>query len=221
MTSDPENDDLLAQLLAGHLEDPLAPPPSGTDPQVWAQMKEMAETTFTLRASTAAIPPLEQDPLAAALGLVVDEQFSLDGRALARARKAAGVTVSGLASSLAAQSWTVRTGDVLRWETRSAGDVSPALIASIADTLRVSPDSIVLKPAPAASAPSADVTSTDRFGALARRFAAVRGVPASMAASMLRSRGLATVHRGGPPDADSWLDSLEAFVAALEEQREP
>lgn len=164
-------------------------------------------------------PPLEEDPVAAMLGLVPDPSFRLDGAALTRACKASGVKPTVLAARLNARGWKVETAEVFRWQTRAAPDVPPALIKAIAEEVRVHPDRLV---ANAQQLPSlvnkeaAEITATPRFRALVKRFARVQHLSEAMAASALQSRALATVHRGDVPDQEQMLASLEALISLLE-----
>lgn len=62
-------------------------------------------------------PPLEADPVAAALGLVPDPRTALDMRALKAAMKRARVQASDLSRQLKAREWVVETRDVFTWTT--------------------------------------------------------------------------------------------------------
>jgi hypothetical protein len=164
-------------------------------------------------------PPLEEDPVAAMLGVVPDPSFQLDAAALMRACKASRVKPTALAARLNARGWKVDTTDVFRWQTRAAPDVSPALIKAIAEEVRVDPDRLVAKTQQRPSTLNTvaeDAAATPRFRDLVQRFARVQRMSPGMAASLLQSRMLATVHRGDEPDKEQMLASLEALVRALE-----
>lgn len=60
------------------------------------------------------------------------------------------------------------------------------------------------------------MTATKRFMDLVQRFALVQRISPSMANTMLRTRMLATVHRGEKPQVEQLLDSLETLVQSLE-----
>jgi hypothetical protein len=217
-------DEALADLVAARVDDPEMVTPDGVDPEMWEEAGRLALVAGALRHSAQAAsewkddptPALEDDPVAAALGLLPDRHFALDQKALVRARKAAGMTVSDLASALSGRGWQVRTADVFRWESRPVDDVAPALIAAMAAVLRTTSDQLSTDRSTGVSSPFDAATRTARFAALVSRFARLQDMSEGMAASALRSRALATVHRGGEPDLERWLDSLEHFVAALE-----
>jgi transcriptional regulator with XRE-family HTH domain len=177
----------------------------------------LAETADLLWEVAHGAPPLEDDPVAAMLGLVVDPQCVLDSKALARARKRAGLTVSQVAEQLRTRGWKIQHSDVFRWETRSAFDVAPALIQAVADIVGTPVESLVADP-------RAD-TGSDRFGAvrrdpvfqqLVRRWARARHVSLTVAAAALETRMVAAVHRGDSPDEEQMLRSLDALVSAIE-----
>lgn len=199
----PQREQMLAQFDAGRREEVLKLLDAGD--LVW----EAAHTA----------PPLEKDPVAAMLGVVPDPDFQLDAKALARACQTSRVKPTALASRLSARGWKVDTSDVFRWQTRSAPDIPPALIKAIAEEVRIDPARLVSRSQPRRTAlveVAEDVIATPRFRDLVQRFAKVRRVSAEMAESAMKSRMLATVHRGNMPDKDQMLASLESLVHALE-----
>lgn len=170
-------------------------------------------------------PPLEDDPVAAMLGLIADPHYQLSSKALTRARTSAKVKPTDLASRLKQRGWDVTASDVFRWETRATNEVSPALVRAIAEVLHTDPDRLAMDAqARTSSQPTlahlTAVTSSARFQALTKRLARLEGVTEKMAVSLLESRMLATVHRGDHPDSDQLLASLEALIRALEAGRE-
>jgi hypothetical protein len=163
-------------------------------------------------------PPLADDPVAAMLGLVPDPARSLDPRALARVTKSAGIKPSELARALTRRGWEVSTGDVFNWQTRGSQEVSPALIQAIAEITGSTIGSLTLdRGASPVSSELRAVTETPRFKELVVRWAQLRRTSPDLATSALTARLATSVHRGGQPDADQMLNSLEALVAALEE----
>lgn len=162
-------------------------------------------------------PPLEKDPIAAMLGLVVDPHCMLDPKALTRARKSARLNAGQLAERLAARGWEVTGNDVFKWENRSTAGVTPALIQAIAEEIGTSVEHLTTDTQPTTLHNSvSEVSQTPRFKELAHRWAHIRGVSLDIAASTLQSRMLATVHRGQHPDTEQWLQSLEELVRAME-----
>ncbi|MBF6102191.1 helix-turn-helix domain-containing protein [Nocardia cyriacigeorgica] len=167
------------------------------------------------------VPPLEEDPIAARLGLVPDPDYSLDSAALARARKNAGFSAGDLARRLAEREWEVSVADVFRWETRGAPEVSPALIRAIADETGVDSDSLIADQAvaPESDAVAAVMASTD-FDELVARWAVSQGTSPALAKTTLKARMLTSVHRGERPDAAQMLHTLAAFVDAHEKDHD-
>lgn len=162
-------------------------------------------------------PALEDDPVAAMLGLVPDSECRLDSAALSRARKRARLNVSDVAARLRQRGWEIDKSDVFRWETRTAMDVPPAVVQAIADILSTPVDNLISSSAPD-SLPDhlAAVRRHPRFEQLVSRWAQARRVSTAVAAATLESRMLATVHRGEHPDTEQLLRSLDALVASVE-----
>jgi hypothetical protein len=131
------------------------------------------------------------------------------------------MTTSGLATRLLGRGWDASTRKVFRWETQGGGEVPPALINAIAEELGTTAARIATDKGPAGVPDTLEEAShRPRFQVLVERFAKVRGISPDLAPSSLRAVALATVHRGSKPDADQWLETLEAYVSALEERRE-
>lgn len=162
-------------------------------------------------------PALEDDPVAAMLGLVPDSECRLDSAALSRARKRARLNVSDVAARLRQRGWEIDKSDVFRWETRTAMDVPPAVVQAIADILSTPVDNLISSSVPD-SLPDhlAAVRRHPRFEQLVSRWAQARRVSTAVAAATLESRMLATVHRGEHPDTEQLLRSLDALVASVE-----
>jgi hypothetical protein len=214
-----ERDQLLERLLG----EPPGPQReqmlAGFDPDRRDEVLKLLAAGDLVWEAAHTAPPLEKDPVAAMLGVVPDPNFQLDAKALTRACQASRVKPTALASSLSARGWKVDTSDVFRWQTRSAPDIPPALINAIAQELRTDPARLVARVRPQATSllgVAEDVVATQRFHDIVRRFAKVRRMSAEMAESAMKSRMLATVHRGDIPDKEQMLASLESLVHALE-----
>lgn len=163
-------------------------------------------------------PPLEDDPVAAMLGLVPDASRSLDPRALSKITKSAGIKASGLAQALTERGWDVSTRDVFNWQAKGSLEVSPALIQAIAEITGSTIDHLTVdRGSSQLSSELRAITQTARFKDLAARWAHLRNTSADLAASALTARLATTVHRGAQPDTDQMLNSLDALVTALEE----
>lgn len=214
-----ETDRLLEQLL----EEPPGPRReqmlTRLDGDQREQVRALLDAGDLVWEAAHTAPPLEEDPVAAMLGVVPDPGFQLDAAALVRACKASSVKPTALAARLSARGWQVDTTDVFRWQTRAAPDVPPALIKAIAEEVRIDPDRLVAKAEPKPNtlrAVAEDVAATPRFRDLAQRFAQIQRMSPTMAVSALQSRMLATVHRGDEPDKAQMLASVEELVRALE-----
>lgn len=223
MMSTHERDEILSRLISERARRPDMPLPDGVTDEEWTEVGTLAEVENALWDVAHGAPPIEEDSVAAMLGLVPDRHLVLESKALARSRKAAGMTPSDLATRLLRRGWDVSTREVFRWETQGGGDVPPALINAIAEELGVTTARISGDKGPLGDLDAlAEASSQPRFRALAERFAKVRGISSpDVAASSLRAMALATVQRGSRPDSEQWLDTLEAYVRTLEEQRGP
>jgi len=186
------------------------------------EVRELALATDVLWASAQEVPPLENDSMALMLGLVPDPEFALDSKALSSARKRAGLSVGDLAQRLSARGWTVSGPDVFRWENKSALDVPPAMIRAAADELGVEASMLGRRESDdPVRARLRSMFSSEGFKELSARWARVQHVSLGMATTMMESRALAAVHRGGEPDPDVMLRALEALVVAVEQGESP
>lgn len=191
---------------------------------MYLDAKRVLSVADALWADAHKAPALEDDPVAAMLGLVSDDNFLLDPRALKRAREAARLRPTAFAEALSQRGWKVSTRDVFDWEVKEGFTAPPALVRAAAEVLRVDPDRLTRQStqstptkAQEVALIATEVAESPRFADLVARFAKLEGMSARMAHSALRSRVVATVHRGGHPDADQMLASLEALIQALED----
>jgi transcriptional regulator with XRE-family HTH domain len=152
------------------------------------------------------------------LGLIAEPALRFDGSAVKRARLRAGLKLPQLVQKLVQRGWDVSNSEALGWETGRSGAIAPALIAAVADILGASQSSL------AASAPTNDplsaIRATEVFRQLVARAAEALSVPWEVAAAKLESAAAIPVHRGGTPDIDAALQSLEVLVEELESRRE-
>lgn len=181
------------------------------------QILGITETADALWLAAHGAPALQEDPVAAMLGLLPSDECRLSSAAFRRARKRAGVSVSDVAERLHQRGWDYTHGDVFRWETRTADDVPPAVVEVLADILGA-PTAKLLAGSSSASVPSLvdAVRSHPGFEELVDRWASAQRVSRNAAVAMLESRMLATVHRGEQPDPEQLLGSLDALVASIE-----
>lgn len=213
---DTERDRLVTEMIGRPLERSRLldePDLSGEEQSEVAALVEIADLLWLAGRD---VPPLEDDPAAAILGLVPDSACSLSSDLLSRARKRSGLSVSDVASKLRVRGWSYQTSDLFRWETRGAGEVSPAVVQALAAILHTSVDGLIS--AHPASEPQEVVEARRRpvFASLVDRWARAREIPRAVAIAELDTRLLATVHRGQHPNADQLLLSLEALVASVE-----
>jgi len=182
-----------------------------------SHIEQIVEIAELLWEAEHGAPPLEDDPTALMLGLVPDPGVAIDPRALNRLRKNAGLTVSQLAERLVSRGWDVTGPQVFRWQTQGAFDLSPALLRAIAEELGSPTDRILSTPTVDARPKwLTDITNSPAFEQLVQRWAQLKGIPTQLATTALESRMLATVHRGSRPEETQLLQSLDAFISALE-----
>lgn len=122
-----------------------------------------------------------------------------------------------LAKLLAARGWEVTSKDVFAWESGKNLTRVPALVSALAEEIGVDADRLRRSAgADPERAGLADVVRSEAFRALAQRWARLQGTTDALAASALESRMLVAVHRGGAPEAEVLLESLEALVESVE-----
>lgn len=186
-----------------------------------AELADLVATADVVWLSAQGAPALEDDPVAAMLGLVPDRDYQLNSTALSRARKRARLNVSDVAARLRNRGWEFDKSDVFRWETRTATDVPPAVIQALADILGTSADNLItVSASPSLPGHLAAVRRHPRFEQLVARWAEARHVSRAVASATLESRLLATVHRGEEPDAEQLLRSLDVLVTSVERSAE-
>ncbi|MGN7970199.1 hypothetical protein [Microbacterium sp. 22296] len=216
MSSD-DKDDEIAQILDARAgQSALASSAASLEGR--PDLRGLVEAADLAWSSAQGAPALEDDPVAAVLGLVPDPEIELDGPAFVAARKRAGLTVSDLALRLTARGWDVTSKEVFAWESQRNAPKVPALINALANEVGTDPDRLRRRSGedPERSKLAA-VMSSAAFKNLAERWARLQGTTIALASSALESRMLAAVHRGGAPEAEVLLDSLEAMVSAVEE----
>lgn len=214
---DEDRDRLLAELIESPYERERIMRDAELDDQDRQDVEALTETADVLWLSAQGAPALDEDPVAAMLGLVPDRECRLESKSLSRARKRAGLAISALAERLRQRGWEIDTKDVFRWETRSAADVAPAIVQAVADILSTSVDSLIAAPSStSARGPLAAVRGHPLFEELVDRWARVQRIPRPVAIASLESRMYATVHRGEHPDTEQLLRSLDALVTSVE-----
>jgi hypothetical protein len=221
MMNDDERDRLIAELIAKPHERERILHDAELNDEELENITALCDTADLLWLAAHGAPPLADDPVAAMLGLVPDPECSLDSKALTAARRRVGLTASGLAERLHERGWEFQKGDVFRWETRSAADVTPAVIQAIADILSRPVESLIAAPVPTSAQDQlASVRQHPLFERLVDRWARIQHVSRAVAAAALETRMAATVHRGERPDPEQLLHALEALVTSVEQANE-
>lgn len=181
------------------------------------ELRKLLEAADLTWVSQQTAPPLTDDPVAAMLGLVPDSELELDGKVLSNARKRSGLTVGALAKRLSDRGWEVTGRDIFSWESGKNLPRIPALINALAEEAGVEADRLRR---PSGTDPErarlAAVVGSETFKALAQRWARLQGTTIALASSALESRMLVAVHRGGAPESEVLLESLEALVDSVE-----
>lgn len=186
-------------------------------PEVMAEADVLMRVADLLAEQAMGAPALEQDPVAAALGLVADPLFALDPAKFAAVRRRVDLAPSKLAQVLASRGWEVTERDVFGW-TKRAEQVPPALVRAIADVLGVAPEELTGASRAAWADTVRAVKASPKFEVLAERWAHARGVTLDMARSALTARLVQPVFRGPDPTHDHLLASLEVLVQSVEER---
>lgn len=216
----------LVQLPPGSARDDLM---RAMSPQAREQARRMLAVADLAWVAGHGAPSLEDDPVAAMLGLIPDPGYQLNPAAFKRARTRAGMKPTVLAAALSQRGWSVSAGDVFGWERTGDASMSPALVRAVAAELHTEPDALTSttgKPASgehrrraAAQSVVAEVAQTPAFKTLVARFARLQDLSMGVAGSTLQSRMLATVHRGDHPTAEQMLASIENLVNAFEQEK--
>lgn len=216
--NDDERDRLVAEMIQLPQERELILRGAEVTDRDRDDLAGIVETADALWLAAQGAPAIEDDPVAAMLGLLPDSECRLSSAALSRARKRARLSVSDVAARLRERGWEFDKSDVFRWETRTAIDVPPAVVQAVADILGAPVDDLISAPS-SASLPDrlAAVRAHPRFEELVVRWALARRVSRAVAVATLESRMLATVHRGEHPDTEQLLRSLDALVASVEQ----
>ncbi|MGQ2915227.1 hypothetical protein [Microbacterium aurantiacum] len=213
-----EFDRLLADLVANPEQRDALLRDSHADSDVVERLDALLFTADAAWLATQGAPPLDEDPVAALLGLVPDRECSLDPQSFARARQRAHISASVLAQGLRSRGWDHSTADVVRWQS-AAADVPPALVQAIADELGTQVDGLIQGPGSGPDRFEA-VRLAPAFEQIVARWARVRHIALAVARAELDSRMAATVHRGQLPDPEQVLGALDALVRTVEDASE-
>ncbi|MGW5744709.1 hypothetical protein [Amycolatopsis sp. NPDC003861] len=158
-------------------------------------------------AAPVAPPPLEDDALAVALGLVPSQQAALSGPALRAARQRKGLKASQLAKAVTDAGHPVRSGELQRWEGATSIPMPAETLGAFATALGVSVTSL----SDATEVPSA-YASSRRFHRLVERLARCLKIPLVLAQTQLLANAAAPARRGQGYTDDHVLNALEEYV---------
>jgi hypothetical protein len=213
MSSDSDFEDEFISILDARDGRPAVEAGAGADNADILAALEAVDLAWEAQLSA---PSLEDDPTAVMLGLVPDPEVTFDSGAALAARKRSGQTVTELAAKLAARGWDVTSQDVFAWE-RGSVSISPALVRAVAEEIGAAPESLVRQVGidPERERLRAIFKLPD-FQRLASRWARIQGTTFSVALATLEARTVAAVHRGGAPEPQVVLQSLEALIDVLE-----
>lgn len=203
--------------LAGRAQSP--PDLAGLPEADTAQIVALFHAADLLWLADAA-PPIEDDPVAAMLGLVPDAGLSLDPKKMERVRKRTHLKPSTIADRLNARGWEVTPSEVFDWQRHAHPDIPPALIDALADVLGASPEALTSSNEETIVQPEInEVLDDTRFETLVARWGQLSGMAPASARSSLKTKMLATVRRGDHLTANQWLGVLEALVEAKEKPK--
>lgn len=195
------------------IKDPSTHRPDDVPEDAWRDIQQCARLRSWLEVPGP--PPLQQDPVAALLGLVPDEGRVLNGSAIKQARTRMRLRVSEVADRLRGYGWQVTSAEVRDWETGSGQVVAPALTLRLAGVLGTSVDGITQ---PAGRVIPAAVAEDPRWLSVVLRFARLLDLSAAQSESRLVAALSLARFRNETPS--SYLDSAEHYVAGLESSRE-
>lgn len=91
--------------------------------------------------AAAEVPPLDQDPIAIALGLVPGPADVLSPTRLRAARKRAHLKLTDVVAVMNARGWDLTPDSLFAWE-QTPVPVAPALMTALAETVEVDPDEL-------------------------------------------------------------------------------
>jgi len=155
------------------------------------------------------LPPLEQDSLAVALGLVPVDQTILSGPHLKKARQKAGLKPSAISRQLTAAGHQVTAGEVQRWENATTVTIAPSVMHALAIALRVPANDLAGGEAPAVPL---GLAMSKQFRDLVRRWAEYTNDTLVAAQTALLQIAAAPARRGTSEDDAAVIAALQVFV---------
>jgi len=205
---------LLDRLIAMPVQRTQLLDEAGATADERTELLELADIADAAWVSTRGAPPVEEDPIAAMLGIAPTPGLAIDPAAFKQARVRSGLNVSQLRDRLAQRGWQVSNGEIASWQSREGIELLPALLQDIGDALSVSADSFTVTRVSDAPTIHTILRKSDWFVALVEQWQTLRHVARSVAEAQLLTRATATVHRGEEPDVDQIRELLEHLVAS-------
>lgn len=204
--------DRLAPLVDALKNDPWMPRPTSVSEDEWAEARSLAEVESLLAVNGA--PPLEQDPVAAMLGLRPVPTLVLDGLSIKRLR--GRMSVSDVARRLQSYGWEVSSADVRSWQDSSAAvALAPALVERIAAVLGSTVDKITRQ---TGSLVDPAIADHPRWQSIVERLATVLKIDWEQAEIRLAGAMTTAAYRHEAPN--SFLEAADAYVSGVEKVRE-
>jgi hypothetical protein len=154
-------------------------------------------------------PPLDQDSLAVALGLVPADHALLSGPHLKKARQKAGLKPSAISQQLTAAGYQVTAGELQRWENDAAVTISTSLMHALAVVLSVPETGLTGDPTPAVPL---GLAMSQQFRDLVRRWAEYTNDTLVAAQTALLQFAAAPARRGTADDDAAVIAALQVFV---------
>ncbi|WP_404474198.1 hypothetical protein [Microbacterium aerolatum] len=186
-----------------------------------AELLALASAADAVRVANVPVPPLEEDPIAAMLGVAPSPGLALDPAQFKAARVRSNVSVTHLRDYLVSRGWDVTGPQIASWQSRSGIELSPAMLEDIGAALSASPDAFTVRHAETTPTLFATLRATDWFETFVEQWRHMRNVARSVAEAQLLSRAAATVHRGEEPDVDQVRELLAHLVSPDGDDRNP
>ena len=179
--------------------------------------EELRDVEALIASTLRVIPPLEEDPTARLLGLVVDPERELDPAALRRVRQVRKIGPEALASRLQTRGWSVKPLDIITWESRGAPTVVPAIIAALADELKIDPVELTRGSKKMTASRLELLKDRSDVQRLIARLSNIRHTSLADAFALLESSTTSFAYRGAPND-DQYIKTLVSLVDVIERQ---
>lgn len=200
-----------AQWVDTLVKNPRTLRPAPVSVEQWRDIQQLAAMERMLSARGA--PPVDQDPVAALVGLVPSREVVLDGPQLKRLRGA--TSISELASQLQQYGWDVTSSEVRRWQGNEPVQLPPALVERLAHIVGTTVAQITREMDPKVSMA---VVRTPRWDAAVTRLARLLGLGHEAAHIRLSAVVMSTAFRH--ESEGSQVEAAEAYVAQLENSHE-